>query len=482
MSMYDDGEDDELEELAEEFRQAADSGCPVFFDREDFEDVIALFLENGQMDYARKALNAAVEQFPDEQYFRLQYAKYYALDMDFKAAFRELDYVENNYEPIPELFIEKVLISHAFNQEVDGVELLQRALSLDPDIPEAHMLLAHEYLADNDLDSAVQHAVRAIELDELAAEDLKIVMIDFQGLLVMRQSNIIIDFYSRLTEEMPMCGSIWSGLGLAYMNHSDFDQAVEAFQFQLSLDEDDSSAYINLAEALSAAGKYEEALHYFETAREKCNVLDFNLQIGRCYYNMQDYDNALFFFLQTKEDDPMYVFVPSEVVRVLKAQGKFDEARAYLRNQLEKDPQNIDAIEDLIDLLDPQKHTEEIRQLCDMALNSEFNPKYGFLSFFVFYCCHTEGADLGIDICIQFVDDPDICTDVQYFLAALYLEKGQVELGCEFLELALQADPQPCVVDFEDMDPDFANIPEVAELLRIYKDDEQSSTPIEFLN
>ena len=97
MSMYDDVEDDELEELAQEFKQAADSGCPVFFDRDDFEDVIALFLESGQMDYARKAITAAIEQFPNEQYFRLQFAKYYALVMDFDAARRELDYIEQHY-------------------------------------------------------------------------------------------------------------------------------------------------------------------------------------------------------------------------------------------------------------------------------------------------------------------------------------------------------------------------------------------------
>lgn len=482
MSMYDDVEDDELEELAREFKQAADSGCPVFFDRDDFEDVIALFLESGQMDYARKAITAAIEQFPNEQYFRLQFAKYYALVMDFDAARRELDYIEQHYEPIPEMYIEKVLISHAFNKKVNGVELLQKALALDPDIPEAHLLLAHEYLSDNDLESAVQHAVRAIQLDELAAEDLKIVMIDFQGLLVMHQSNIIIDFYTRLTEELPMCGALWSGLGLAHMNHNDFERAIDAFQFQLSLDEEDSSAYINLAEAQSAAGNYNEALDNFIVAREKCNVLEFNVQIGRCYYNMHDYEAALYYFLKTTPDDPMYAFVPSEVVRVFKAQGKFDEARAYLRNQIDKDPQNVDAIEELIDLLDPQKHADEIRGLCANAISSEFNPKYGFLSFFAYYCCHTEGADLGIEICSEYIDDPDVCTDVHYFMAAFYLEKGQVERGCEYLELALQADPQPCHVDFEDMDPDFANIPEVAELLRVYKDDERPSDPTEFLN
>lgn len=485
MNPYDDNEDNDIEELADQFKQAEDTGVPAFFDSDDYQDVIGLFLESGEMEYAKKAIQRAITEFPEEPYFRLQFAKYYALMMNYKDAQRELNYLEQNFTPIPEFYIEKVLISHAFNQKINGIELLNKALALDENIPEAHLLLTHEYLSDNNIEKAVQHSVRAIQLDELAAEDLKIVTIDFQGFFTPN-SGPLVEFYTRMTEELPMVGSLWSGLGLVYMNRHDFDRAIEAFQFQLSLDEDDSIAYVNLAEAQLAAEDYENALHNFQIAQSKSDLLRFDVQLGRCYYYMGDYEQALHCFLQAKQEDPLYAFVLSDIVRVFKAQGKFDEARAYLREQLRKDPQNIDAIEELIDMLNPQKHIEEIKDLCFAALNIPNAPKYPFLNYFVFYCCHTDGEDLGIEICSEYEYDPDLCTNVQYFLAALYLKKGLVQKGCEYLEVALQADPHLCLVDFEEMDSDFQTIPEVAELMAMYKDNDEdkntASDLSEFLN
>lgn len=483
MNPYDDNEDNDIEELAEDFKRAADSGAPVFFDSDDYQDIIGLFLESGEMEYAKKAIQRAIGEFPEEPYFHLQHAKYYALMMNYNDAQRELNFLETNYTPIPEFYIEKVLISHAFNKKINGIELLNKALDLNENIPEAHLLLAHEYLSEDNIEKAVEHSVRAIQLDELAAEDLKIVTIDFQGFFTPNSSPLV-EFYMRMTEELPMCGSLWSGLGLVYMNRHDFDRAIEAFQFQLSLDEDDSIAYVNLAEAQLAAEDYQNALHNFLIAQEKSELLQFNVQLGRCYYYMQDYDNAMRYFLQTKQNDPLYSFVISDIVRVFKAQGKFDDARAYLREQLRKDPQNVEAVEELIDLLNPQKQIEEIKDLCFAALNLENYPKYSFLNYFVFYCCHTDGADLGIEICSEYEYDPDLCSNVQYFLAALYLKKGQVQKGCEYLEIALQADPHLRYVDFLEMDSDFQNIPEVSNLLALYgdEDDGSSSNLPEFYN
>lgn len=483
MNPYDDNEDNDIEALAEQFKHAVDSESPTFLDVDEFQDVIGFLMESGEMEYAKKAIQLAIAKFPEEPYFHLQFAKYYTLNMNYNDAQRELIYLEKNFTPIPEFYIEKVLISHAFNKKINAIELLNKALDLDDNIPEAHLLLTHEYLSDNNIEKAVEHSVRAIQLDDRAVEDLKIVTIDFQGFFTTNNGPLV-EFYTRMTEELPMVGGLWSGLGLAYMNRHEFDRAIEAFQFQLSLDEDDSLAYVNLAEAQVSAEDYQSALHNYQIAQTKSDLLRFDIHIGRCYYYLGDYEQAMHYFRQIKKEDPMYVLVFSEIVRVLKAQCKFDEARAYLREQLRKDPHNIDAIEELIDLLNPQKHIDEIRKLCSDALDVNGHFKYSFLNNFVYYCCHTDGEDLGIEICSQYEYDPNLCTDVQYFLAALYLKKGQIQKGCQYLEIALQADPQLCAADFEEMDADFQTIPEVAELLALYKTDDpsQSSDLSEFFN
>lgn len=475
MNIFEDNENGEIEELAAQFKQASDNDISLYFDADDFEDIISYLLENGEFDYAKKALQSAVDQYPHNTYFYIQYAKYYALKMDFSEAKKKLDYIEQHCTIIPEFYVEKVLILHALNQPVEGIELLHKALALDEEMAEAHLLLAHEYLTVTDVDLAVKHALRAIQLDNLAAEDLKLVTIDFHEMFG-QQKNILTDFYQRMTHEMPLCGSLWCGLGLTYITNGDFENAIEAFQFELSLDEEDSLAYVNLAEAYYGAEDYAQALEYFNIAQQKCSLLQFNIPIGRCYYQLKDYDSALWYFRQAKEDEPLYVELASDISKVLTMQGKFDEARSYLRAQWNKDPDNLSLIKELVDLLDPQNDQDELRALCFHVFNSKKIPKLPFLIFFVLHCCLSHGEDLGIEICSPLISDSEVCTDIYYFMAALYLKKGHIQQGCEFLETALQSDPYLYDFVFDIMDPDFQTIPEVMQLCRIYRNTEEDET------
>ena len=467
MSVYDDRDDDEIEELAEQFMHDVDEGRPFLMSGDDYEDVINYLLDIHEMEYAEEAIKAAIKAYPDDAFFHLQHAKYHSMMMNFAEAQKKLEYVERHFEPLPELFVEKVLVSHALNKPIDAIGALNKALSMDERFPEAHLLLSQEYLIDQKLDKAVEHAVRAIQLDTLSAVDLNMMTMDFLPLLSPTK-QIVTEFFLRLTEEFPMCATLWGGLGLTYMNSNDFAHAIEAFQFQLSLDEENAVAYINLADAQFAAGDYTAAARNYITAQEKSDMPHLPLQIGRCYFQLGDYDAAMASFLQLQKQDFMGNFATVDIVKTFKAQGKYDEARAFLRNMVKEDPQNMDALEELIYLLDPVKDNEEIRDICFMGMHNEDYPKYAFLHTFVVFCCDNGAYDLGIEVCAEYEDDPDLTTKVLYSTAALYLKKGHISRACEFLEEALMAAPEDCFADFEELDPLFVDVPEVAQLLKIY--------------
>lgn len=467
MEDFDDSEMDGIEELVGRFKTAVDENEPLFWDEDELQDIIEYLLEELQFSYAQKAINIGVKQYPDDPYFRLLLAKWYAMQDDVKSAERELDYLESHFDPIPELYVERVLISHTFERDVEAKKLLNKALALDDNMPEAHLLLAHEYITDHNISQAVQHAIRAIQLDPLAAEDLNVVTINL-GALCRSDKDNLIDFFTAMTEKMPMVASLWSGLGMAYMSNDMFEKAAESFEFQISLDPDDAMAYVNLAESLSEMGKYAEAIANFKIANEKCNIIQFNMQIGRCYHKMNDLDNALKYFSKIHTDDPMFPFVVLERVNILKKQARFDEARTCLRNFLKMEPNDLEAIEGLIELLPVENNMDEIQQLCYNALQQDEFSKYRFLFFLTSHCYHCQCPDLAIDICEKYEVDEEMYPSLQYFLAALYVRKGMFEKGFQHLELALQADSDRVEADFLDIDEALADFPEVIELLRIY--------------
>lgn len=467
MNPFNDSEDEEIEELAKQFKQSVDSGNFAFFDNDDYQDIIIYLIDTGDFEYAKKAVFQAIQDHPQESFFRLMRAKLFALEFNFSDAMKELDYVEQNFEINPEFYIEKVLIARAANQPIDGIELLNKALDMDDRLPEAHLLLAHEFLGKRNIDTAVEHAVRAIQLDNAAAEDLKIVTIDFQDFL-QTKDHILIQFFQRLTDELPMCASLWSGLGLSYLACSEYEQAIEAFHFQHSLDENDPVCLLNLADANYELGYYEEALLNFNAVSEKCDWLMVSFQKGNCYFQMKDYQSALNNYMQVLEIDPMYVGAITHIVKTFKVQGKYDEARAYLRMKYEENPEQLEVIQQLIELSDPEKDIDYIRELSVAALNAQEIPEHAYLHFFTTYCCSNNAADLGIEVVKDFLTDSDVCTDAHYFMAALLLTKGLLREACEYLELALQAAPDAYLIDFLNIVPQSTNEPEINQLLNTY--------------
>ena len=120
MDQFDDMDNLEMEELAQRFKSAVDHGQTFYFENTDIQDVIGYFLETGDMKYCEKAITYAMQTYPNDPYIRLLRSKYFSLQQKFVDAERELDYVEGHFAPIPELYIEKVILAHLCNVIITG--------------------------------------------------------------------------------------------------------------------------------------------------------------------------------------------------------------------------------------------------------------------------------------------------------------------------------------------------------------------------
>lgn len=463
MNPYDDNEDQEIEELAEKFKQSVESGEPMYFDSLDLQDIISLFLENNDLESCKQALDQALTTYPDEAYFWMLRSKYYAVQFRFEEAERDLQYAEEHFEAIPELYLQKVLLAHASNKKINALELLQRALEMDEAIPETHLLLTIEYVNCNQIADAVQHASRAIELDPTAAEDLKILVMDFSN-RDSEEFQRIIDFFAAMAEEMPLNSHMWCGLGMSYLNNGDFEHAIEAFQFQSSVDTDDPFAYVNLGECYFGIKEYAAAAENFKMANEKCDFFKFNIQIGRCYAKMERFDEALQYFSKADEQDPFYLLKYSEIVKVFKDLGQLDYARSFLRLHISECPNENRALEELLGLLNPESDWDEMIELCN-KISSTYDDTFEFLNFVTVFSYTNNCPDLALNYCNEHLDDDSVTESIGYFLAALYFKKGWIQLGCQHLENAILIEKSNCIPNFLHIDPHLREIPEVAEIL-----------------
>ncbi|MBR4787622.1 MAG: hypothetical protein IK013_07100 [Bacteroidales bacterium] len=476
MDEFNDRDENNLEKLVKRFISAVDKNQTIYLDGDDLEDVIRSLLNYDQLPYAQKAIRQAVSQYPNDPYFRIYQAHYYHLKHEYDSEERELDYIESHFEPIPDTYYQRVLTALINGKEIDVIRMLEKAIAIDDVLPEVRLLLAYEYIVRQEIRNAVPHAIRAFQLDPSVFFELQALIDEELFPNHIAKNEDLIAFYRLLLEEMPMEESLWCGLGIAYMRAEQFDKASEAFEFQTSLEPEAPFAYVNLAESQFAAGKYHEAISNFQTANKLSDFFKFHGQIGRCYAKLHDYDNALKNLTKADSNDPTYPFVLHDIVSILKQQGEFEKARNYLRRNILRDPGDVESILSLIDLLDPEKDETEIRNLCFMALHREDPPILYVLFFLSKYAIQNDMHDTVIDLCSDYLGNPDFRPSVHYFMAALFVEKGMVTEGCRYLEYALQCDPSRIQLDFLEIDEDMAKIPEVAELIDIYASEAPADT------
>ena len=175
------------------------------------------------------------------------------------------------------------------------------------------------------------------------------------------------------------------------------------------------------------------------------------------------------------QDTAMHTFVIPDIVRLLLAEGKVAEARTFLLRNFEEMPQELPIMEELLNLLSPEKNHDEMKQLCNIAISASEDPAE-FFNFLTHYCCDNEYYEFGIEICEENLFLEDIAEVIGYNLAALYLLNGQIPQGCEFLKNAILLCDANLFLSFTSMSEKIADIPQVVDIISRYHTSSDSNS------
>ena len=140
----------------------------LFFDSEEFEEIILHYLDMGKVALAKKALKLALEQHPRSTGLRLVQVEMMVYDNKLEPAeklLNELYAIEPNNE---EIYIQKANIYSKRDNHEKAVELLKTALEYTDDYADVYNLIGMEYLFMDNLELAKENFIKCLEED---AED-----------------------------------------------------------------------------------------------------------------------------------------------------------------------------------------------------------------------------------------------------------------------------------------------------------------------
>ncbi|HIB84371.1 MAG TPA: tetratricopeptide repeat protein, partial [Chromatiaceae bacterium] len=208
-----------------------------------------------------------------------------------------------------------------------------------------------------------------------------------------------IEFHTQLTNEEPYSYMAWFNLAHAYAGLKNYEEAIEAFEFAIAINDKYDHAYRDCGEVLMKIEQHRKAAEYFIQASllsEPTKELYFN--IGVCFEQLKKYNRARYYFRKATSVDPYFdkaffkigenyrredrwpQAIPS-FERAVKLNGKNS---AYL-NAMGEGYSNIGRLDDAIDTyfkaikVDPGKKSNWLQLAKVLYLSGEFRKAISML-------------------------------------------------------------------------------------------------------
>jgi tetratricopeptide (TPR) repeat protein len=461
--------DSENSALVEDFINSVDNNLSQYFDSMEMEMIIEELMRDFHFQYLNLAIEQAIMQFPNESQFRIYRVKKYILEFQMEMAEKELDEIERSFPPSADLYIEKVFLSNMTNKKSgQTIKWLNKALALEPNDPDIHFIMGHEYVRKNDILTAVKHASLALQADPIIGDNLFTYSYLFEEL---NKPVEAVEFFTILTEEFPFIGATWFGLGFTLSWSNRFEEAIDAYNFALTCDGDIAAAHFNMANAYFELKNYDKALHhYFEAYNLDKNDFQALTSIGDSYAVQKWFEESLEYYYKALEKNPTYNEAVLGIVNALNELGKLDEARAFVFNAFEKDPQNIELLFTVVTFFESEEDAAFIYKLAELTLDHLENSDH-FFFFITQFCIYNKLYDIGFKMIEEFLYSKYVSEDTRakmfYYLAALYFLNENIAEGSNYLSDALLMNYE-WHKNFMELSPLLKTYPEVMKLIEMY--------------
>ena len=331
-------EEEEYNLSLSKFESMLKTNKVLFFDSEEFEDIILHYLDMGKANLAKKALKLALEQHPKSTGLKLVQVEMLVYDDKLEQAEKMLNELYAIEPTNEEIYIQKANIFSKRDNHEKAVELLNIALEYTDDYADVYNLIGMEYLFMDNLEMAKDSFIKCLEVDLEDQSALYNVVYCFEFL---DQNREAIDYLTKYIDQNPYSEIAWHQMGRLYYGLKEYENAIRAFDYATLIDDEFLGAFMERAKALERLKKYEEAIESYNRTIELDDATSYALlRIGKCYEKLGNKVQALKYFNKTVHEDPLldkgWIAITDFYVR----QKNFQKALFFVNKALAIDNQN----------------------------------------------------------------------------------------------------------------------------------------------
>lgn len=275
----------------------------LFFDSDEFEEILNHYLEIGKISLAKKALRLGLSQHPTSTNLRLYEIELLIFENKLEVAEIMLNELQGLEPYNEEIYIHKANIFSKQNNHHEAIKLLGKALEITSDAADVHSLIGMEYLFVEDYENAKISFMKCLELDELDYSALYNIIYCYDFL---EQQEEAIEYLNMFLNKNPYSEVAWHQIGRLYADLKEYDKALTSFDFAIISDEYFVGAYLEKGKVLEKMGRYKEAIENFQITLNLDDPTAFAyMRIGKCHEKSGEDKLALDHYKKAVYEDPM---------------------------------------------------------------------------------------------------------------------------------------------------------------------------------
>lgn len=311
----------------------------LFFDSEEFENIIHHYLSQGKVALAKKAIKLGLEQHPSSTNLKLFKVEVLIFENKLIPADNLLNAL-HELEPLnEEIYIQKANILSKQDNHSKAITALKKALELAEDASDIYSLIGMEYLFLDQFEDAKYFFMKCLETDLEDYSALYNIMYCFDFL---EQHNEAIEYLNMYLDSNPYCEVAWHQLGKQYFMSKAFKKALAAFDFAIISDDRFLGAYLEKGKVLEQLKRYNEALECYMYTLQLDDPTSFALlRIGFCHEKLGQKDLAIQYYKKTVHEDPLLDKGWIAITKFYIKQKNYQKALYYIKKAINIDGDNV---------------------------------------------------------------------------------------------------------------------------------------------
>ena len=311
----------------------------LFFDSDEFENIIHHYLNQGKIALAKKAIKLGLDQHPTSINLRLFKAEVYVFEDKLVEADELLNELYSLDPTNEEIYIQKANIFSKKDEHQKAIEVLKKALDLTDDVVDIYSLIGMEHLFLDEFEHAKTYFMKCIEedMDDYSALYNIIYCFDF-----LKQHEEAIEYLNVFLDRNPYCEVAWHQLGKQYLELKKYKKALTSFDFAIIADDSFVGAYLERGKVLEKLKRYHEAIENYNTTLKLDDPTSFALlHIGNCYEKLGNQDLAVQYYYKTVHEDPLLDKGWIAITKFYNKHKNYQKALYYINKAINIDSENV---------------------------------------------------------------------------------------------------------------------------------------------